>query len=406
METEVKNQNTDDSFSKKDIWTNFSQTTGFHGLNKITFERNNPRQIIRSICWITVWLICAIFLVYTVVVELENYYSYPTISNTYIQLQEKLPFPAITICNLSPRSNQVPKTDDKTNNLYMTTSALHMYSNDISWDDPFYAKEGYFEATTKEDLITRSKDVWQLVFASVFDNKGLQMKDSFVSVYTDMGLCLRFNANGSQYTTMYGAMFNLHLYVDVMTLFDYFSYSFSSGVKVAVHDHQEEPIMTNEGLVIKPGLEAFIEIRRKDVWHLMTTYYKDTCDCPQGCQHTTYNFSFSTGTYPSEFFAHQISAITGVPEWYIRANYAFIRIYFKDLSITMTEQVAKYENAGDIFANLGGQLGLFLGASILTITELLELIIFLIWSFIHWVQKKRRDDQSKTPVEKFKPTKY
>lgn len=37
METEVKNQNTDDSFSKNEIWTIFSQTTGFHGLNKIIF---------------------------------------------------------------------------------------------------------------------------------------------------------------------------------------------------------------------------------------------------------------------------------------------------------------------------------------------------------------------------------
>lgn len=57
-------------------------------------------------------------------------------------------------------------------------------------------------------------------------------------------------------------------------------------------------------------------------------------------------------------------------------------------------------------ANLGGQLGLFLGASILTITELLEFIIFLIWSFIHRVKNRGRDEQRKTHVEKFKETKY
>lgn len=27
---------------------------------------------------------------------------------------------------------------------------------------PFYAQEGYFDATTKEELTTRYKDVWQL----------------------------------------------------------------------------------------------------------------------------------------------------------------------------------------------------------------------------------------------------
>lgn len=36
-----------DSYSEIEIWTNFTQTTGFHGLNKITFMRNNPRQLIR-----------------------------------------------------------------------------------------------------------------------------------------------------------------------------------------------------------------------------------------------------------------------------------------------------------------------------------------------------------------------
>ena len=33
-------------------------------------------------------------------------------------------------------------------------------------------------------------------------------------------------------------------------------------------------------------------------------------------------------------------------------------------------------------ANLGGQLGLFLGASILTITELLEFLVFLVYILI------------------------
>ena len=29
------------------IWENFTQTTGFHGVNKITFKTKSPRQIIR-----------------------------------------------------------------------------------------------------------------------------------------------------------------------------------------------------------------------------------------------------------------------------------------------------------------------------------------------------------------------
>lgn len=47
VEKKDKKHNDEDSCSEKDIWTNFTQTTGFHGLNKISFERQNPRQLIR-----------------------------------------------------------------------------------------------------------------------------------------------------------------------------------------------------------------------------------------------------------------------------------------------------------------------------------------------------------------------
>ena len=40
-----------------------------------------------------------------------------------------------------------------------------------------------------------------------------------------------------------------------------------------------------------------------------------------------------------------------------------------------------YFNVFNFSANLGGQMGLFLGASILTITELGEFLVFLIWYF-------------------------
>lgn len=36
-----------DSNTVGGIWENFTQTTGFHGVNKITFKTKCPRQIIR-----------------------------------------------------------------------------------------------------------------------------------------------------------------------------------------------------------------------------------------------------------------------------------------------------------------------------------------------------------------------
>jgi hypothetical protein len=47
-----------------------------------------------------------------------------------------------------------------------------------------------------------------------------------------MGVCLRANMDGTLVTSKHGAMFNLHMYLNVMTYEDFYSVSMSSGVKV------------------------------------------------------------------------------------------------------------------------------------------------------------------------------
>ncbi|XP_063406502.1 acid-sensing ion channel 4-like [Mytilus trossulus] len=80
-----------------------------------------------------------------------------------------------------------------------------------------------------------------------------------------------------------------------------------------------------------------------------------------------------------------------------RKNYDFndnyepnvmVRVFFKDFTTTVTEQIPKYDGVTSLLANLGGQMGLFLGASILTMTELLEFIIFIMWSLFQRRSKR------------------
>lgn len=180
-----------------------------------------------------VWMTCAVFLIYTVVVELRNYYSYPTTSNTIIEVEERLQFPAVTICNMSPRKSIAFPSDEKTTNLYMRTSAFYWGTHEVNWSDPFYAEGRYFEPITLDDIHSESKDMKEFLNFIMFN--GIEYSyNELTTVYTDMGLCKRFNANGTIYTSMYGALYNLHLYINVMTYFDYFSHLCSSGVKVGI----------------------------------------------------------------------------------------------------------------------------------------------------------------------------
>ncbi|BFZ08249.1 hypothetical protein BsWGS_11288 [Bradybaena similaris] len=61
----------------------------------------------------------------------------------------------------------------------------------------------------------------------------------------------------------------------------------------------------------------------------------------------------------------------------IRQNMLRLNIYLEDLSVVEYRQLPAYGLA-DLFADIGGTLGLWMGISVLTIMELIELIIRLI----------------------------
>ncbi|XP_052089260.1 acid-sensing ion channel 5-like [Mytilus californianus] len=123
-------------------------------------------------------------------------------------------------------------------------------------------------------------------------------------------------------------------------------------------------------------------------------YYNHTklvvnCDCPLPCKYTHYDVSLTSSLFPSDFYSKKIFDVIGAEDLdYYRQNYIALHIYFDQLSTTISKQVPKYSSAGDIFANLGGQMGLFLGASIVTLTELCEFLIFAFWTFMNNLKKR------------------
>lgn len=60
----------------------------------------------------------------------------------------------------------------------------------------------------------------------------------------------------------------------------------------------------------------------------------------------------------------------------IRQNLLRLNVYLEDLSVVEYRQLPAYGLA-DLFADIGGTLGLWMGISVLTIMELMELIIRL-----------------------------
>ena len=97
--------------------------------------------------------------------------------------------------------------------------------------------------------------------------------------------------------------------------------------------------------------------------------------CRHPCSHTFYVKEISSATFPND--AMVLRAQT--ENWPIQNksaihdNYASVHVYYRSFAKTSTTEKPKM-TASDLFGNIGGQLGLCIGASLITIFEFVEFI--------------------------------
>lgn len=91
-------------------------------------------------------------------------------------------------------------------------------------------------------------------------------------------------------------------------------------------------------------------------------------DCEQECTNDVYSSSISYSKYPAKNFQN-----TSLPDFTSpEENLVGVEVYFEDLIVQRVTEEPAYD-AIRLLADIGGQLGLFLGVSVLSVTE------FLMW---------------------------
>ncbi|XP_068119037.1 acid-sensing ion channel 2 isoform X2 [Hyperolius riggenbachi] len=101
------------------------------------------------------------------------------------------------------------------------------------------------------------------------------------------------------------------------------------------------------------------------------------CMCTMPCNVTRYNKELSMVKIPSKTSAKYLEKKFNKSEKYISENILVLDVFFEALNYETVEQRKAYEVAG-LLGDIGGQMGLFIGASILTILELFDYIYELI----------------------------
>ena len=102
------------------------------------------------------------------------------------------------------------------------------------------------------------------------------------------------------------------------------------------------------------------------------------CGCVPECEETIYDVTVSSSAI-NEYIKKRVVEKANVPSLNTHnfdKNVIGLKIFFGEMRHTLIEQKSLYTTVS-LFGELGGQLGLCLGASILTLAELLQLLIKL-----------------------------
>ena len=138
---------------------------------------------------------------------------------------------------------------------------------------------------------------------------------------------------------------------------------------------------------------SYLNIPSKDLDFFLTNVLikitKEICfkECPLECDTVKYQYTFSSKDFDlQKRLAYFKSTKISIDPSYEKSNYFenmfTVRIYYDQTSYTRITEMPKTELI-DLIANIGGNLGLFIGISFLSFAELFELIIEIIVILFH-----------------------
>jgi hypothetical protein len=117
-------------------------------------------------------------------------------------------------------------------------------------------------------------------------------------------------------------------------------------------------------------------------------------DCPLECEFVSYNFQVSSVIYPSLEYYNMFKNDSGAIENFstkfeitmpayesFREYFYAINIYYSSLKYTYISESPQM-TVLNLLSSLGGSLGMFLGFSVFSLLEVIELLFELVWSLV------------------------
>ncbi|GFO06538.1 acid-sensing ion channel 4 [Plakobranchus ocellatus] len=449
----------------------------------------------RRLIWTVLVIGMAILLAWTLYKQVSQLNKRPIKTITESPLYHELPFPAVTICNINQYvKDRVPDNEMIKNVIYYKseyaklTKAHSRLSNmdnltDVSGEE--LLQMSLYAAPRLEELLV----------ACAWSFHTYDCKDLFKPINTSYGQCFVFNKdkNNIQKTTMSGPREGLRLMIDIQNKRSYYSQKIHAGIRVLVHQQDEEPFPKEKGWYIRPGVAVELALTRIDHKRLphpykafsnsycedreangyvnkLTRYahysyancqaqclldflnttcgcrgyhepvsvlsagnsalcsakqhilcyspalnmfsrsHLEACACVEECNTVSYSAELMYADFSSIFIeemasTHNLSYAGG-----FRTSAIEVDIFYKTLHVDVIEQQPEVSLV-TILATLGGEMGLFLGASLLSFAEILELLFLFVYRGVkscrcHFIDAKKVESSQTARNEPDLPRKY
>ena len=114
------------------------------------------------------------------------------------------------------------------------------------------------------------------------------------------------------------------------------------------------------------------------------------CNCPAACSSTSYDTTVSYSFYPAEYISNLISSTYNISANLFPTNLLQVLVYFETLNVE-TQTTNNAYSVIALLSDIGGQVGLFLGLSVISVLE-----------FGDWIIKKIRGRDLSADVKKIK----
>ena len=112
------------------------------------------------------------------------------------------------------------------------------------------------------------------------------------------------------------------------------------------------------------------------------------CNCPTACMSTVYKTDVSYSNFPAEYISQIFASVLNIQPSFFPTNFLSVSVYFETLNVE-TQTTSRAYSFVALLSDIGGQLGLFLGVSVISLMEFATWVVDEVKNRVFGVSEKK-----------------